>query len=230
MHDLVARGDRGGDAALDAAEIRSLATPSQQFATARSGGSYGFGDTGVLSSRTHIENTIDDLGLAPGVNTEAKRIASAFVDEFEGAAFANLRNAVAPILTEAQLADFDADLKRGAGVRTIQLTAANGSPTQTFVIRADPGMVFRHHLSADQMKVAAAAVEFDDARRSALAGQLRAVLTDEERDNFRAALARRPLVKAPGVVGGVVGGIAGRAEILNRQLRNVAEIVTTPRP
>jgi hypothetical protein len=48
-----------------------------------------------------------------------------------------------------------------------------------------------------------------DEDRSALLKQLRSVLTDEERDNFRAALERRPLVKAgfPGIVSGVVGGL-----------------------
>ena len=47
------------------------------------GGGYSFGDTVGLSTRTHIENTIEDLRLAPQANQEAKRIASAFADELE---------------------------------------------------------------------------------------------------------------------------------------------------
>jgi hypothetical protein len=54
-----------------------------------------------------------------------------------------------------------------------------------------------------------AKLRLDEEDRSALLKQLRSVLTDEERDNFRAALERRPLVKAgfPGIVSGVVGGL-----------------------
>ena len=44
-----------------------------------------------------------------------------------------------------------------------------------------------------------------DVERSTLLAQMKGVLTDEERDNFRAALERRPLVKAgfPGIVASV---------------------------
>ena len=80
MQDLVARGDRSGDGALDESEIRMLATARQFAATSLQGGGYGLGDT-TLSSRSHIENSIDDLRLAPNLRAEAKRIALAFVDE-----------------------------------------------------------------------------------------------------------------------------------------------------
>ncbi len=131
MQGLVARGDRSGDGALDPYEIR-LMTFSPQFAVntlSISSGSYGFDDSVVQSSRTHIENSIDDLRLAPRTTQEAKRLASAFADEFEGQP-----------LTNQQL---------------------------------------------------------DGARRSALVARLSGVLTEEESDNLRAALARRPLVKRP---------------------------------
>jgi hypothetical protein len=59
----------------------------------------------------------------------------------------------------------------------------------------------------------------DEVGRSALLDQLKDVLGDEERDNFRAALERRPVIKAGTfiavngvqgqVIGGVVGGIVG---------------------
>ena len=58
------------------------------------------------------------------------------------------------------------------------------------------------------MKTATAAVEtfkaeqqLDDARRSALVARLSDTLSNEESDNFRAALARRPLVKGLGACG-----------------------------
>ncbi len=130
MQILVVRGDKTDDLMLDAREIRRMTEfgpempvlfPSPQFG-------YGFGDAfGTLSSRTHIENTIQDLRLSPDANEVAKRIGAAFADELE----------------------------------------------------------------------ATADIRLDDARRSALADRLSGFLTDEENENFRAALARRPLAKAP---------------------------------
>jgi hypothetical protein len=40
----------------------------------------------------------------------------------------------------------------------------------------------------------------NEAERSTLADEMRGVLTDEQRDDFRAALARRPVVKASGLL------------------------------
>ena len=134
MQTLVVRGDKSDDLMLDAKEIRRMTAfgpdmpvlfNSPQF------GSYGFGDIFGLSSRIHIENSIDDLRLAPQAAAEAKRIALAQVDEFE---------------------------------------------------RAAPGH---------------GAQSLTEERRAVLIDRLRSVLTDEERDNLNAALARRPLVKGP---------------------------------
>jgi hypothetical protein len=214
MQGLVARGDRGGDGALDADEVRSLTRTPQFVQTAfrnlQSGG-YSFGDTVGQSSRMHIENTIEDLRLAPQVNQEAKRIGAAFADELEGTALANLKRAVVPMLTDAQLFDFESSLNRGAGTRTIRIVPNDGSPaqTQTFTVAANPiALLRRYQLTPEQMKIAEAAAEtfkaeqqLDDARRSALVAQVSGILTDEESDNFRAALARRPLVKGLGAFG-----------------------------
>jgi len=211
MQGLVARGDRGGDGALDADEVRSLTRTPQFVQTAfrnLQGGGYGFGDTVGQSSRTHIENTIEDLRLAPPVNQEAKRIGAAFADEFEGTALANLKRVVAPMLTDAQLFDFASSLNRGAGTRTIRIVPNDGTPTQTqtLTVAANPiALLRRYQLTPEQMKIAEAAAEtfkaeqqLDDARRSALVAQVSGILTDEESDNLRAALARRPLVKGLG--------------------------------
>ena len=217
MQGLVARGDRGADGALDASEIRSLAQAPQQVRIQGLGGGYSFGDTGSLSTRTHIENTIDDLRLAPQANQEARRIAAAFADDLERTAHANLRTAVAPLVTEAQLTEFESNLKR-TGARTIRFTTNNGGTAtqmQTLTIAADPtGLLRRYGLTSEQMKIAAAAAEtfkaeqqLDDARRSALVARLSGILTEEESDNFRAALARRPLVKGLGALGSIQVGI-----------------------
>jgi hypothetical protein len=207
MQGLVARGDRGGDGALDAAEIRSLAVSPQFVQTAFrnvQGGGYSFGDTVGLSTRSHIENTIEDLRLTPQANEQARLIASAFADELEGTALANLKRTLSPVLTEQQLATFEANVTRSAGSRTVQLSS-NGT-MQTIVLRGDPTiLLLRQQMPPEQMKTVAAAVEtfkadqqLDDARRSALVARVSGILTDEERDNFSAALARRPLVKGLG--------------------------------
>lgn len=136
MQTLVVRGDKSDDLMLDAREIRGMTQigpempvlfPSPQF------GIYGFGDLGTLSSRTHIENSIEDLRLAPQRAEEAKRIALAQADELEPAA-----------------------------------RAVAGQP-------------------------------LTDERRAGLIARLGSVLSEEERDNLNAALARRPLIKHPGL-------------------------------
>ena len=210
MQGLVARADRSADGALDAAEIRSFSESPQSLQTAfrnLQGGGYGFGDTGALSTRTHIENTIEDLRLAPQVNQEAKRIGAAFADELESTALANLKRVVAPMLTEPQLAEFERNLTNVRN-RVITMSSNGTTTTQTFAIGADPAMLLaRYPLTPEQRKTATAAAEtfkaeqqLDDARRSALVAQVSGILTDEESDNFRAALARRPLVKGLGAL------------------------------
>jgi hypothetical protein len=211
MQGLVARADRSADGALDAAEIRAFSESPQSSQTAfrnLQGGGYGFGDTGALSTRSHIENTLEDLRLTPQVNEQARLIGSAFADELENTARASLKKAVAPMLTETQLAEFESNIKRGVGTRRVSFTDGNGVPPQmqTLLVTAETNSLLRkYQLTSEQMKTATAAVEtfkaaqqLDDASRSALVARLSDVLSSEESDNFRAALARRPLVKGLG--------------------------------
>jgi len=220
MQGLVARGDRSGDGALDESEIRMLATARQFAATSPQGGGYGFLDT-TFSSRNHIENSIDDLRLAPNARAEAKRIALAFVDEFEAGASANLRQALGPIITTQQLAQLEASLStRG---RAVLMTAGvNGAVAPAPVAPTRPAVTTalvrqRLSLSPEELKAVAAAADafraeqqFDDAHRIQLVARLSSVLTPEESDNLSAALARRPLIKRPGTVAGVVSAVQVR--------------------
>jgi len=220
MQVIVARGDTSGDGALDDSELHALTARRLEFVSLalqnlRSGG-YGFGDSaGVLSTRSHIHNTIDDLRLTPEANAEARRIASMFVDQVENTARLKLRSALAPTLTEQQFVELERTLMApGSGGRTIRITTKDGPSTQTFAIVAARALLERYQLTPDQIKSATAAVEsfkpdqqLDEASRSALITQLAYVLTGEESENFRAALARRPVVKTPGLIGGVVGSV-----------------------
>jgi hypothetical protein len=76
-------------------------------------------------------------------------------------------------------------------------------------------MINRFALPPEQTKLALDAFEGfkarirpADADRAVLLGELKDVLSEEERENFGAALQRRPLVKAGGMFAGVVSGIA----------------------
>lgn len=224
MQPLVTRGDRTSDAALDATEIRDLALAPQQIVTkvpnASSTGRYGFGDAVGQSSRSHIENTIDDLRLSAEVGEQAKGLGQAFADEMDAAARAHLREAMAPLLMPDALAQFDADLARLENTRVFVMSDTNGSPAQTFVmVGRDPAMLLRRYqFGPEQLKAATAVMEtfkaeqqLDDARRSALVGQLSGILNEEDCDNVRAALARRPLVKGTGLIA-VAGGSAALIE------------------
>jgi len=211
MQGLVVRGDRSGDGALDEPEIRLLATAQQFSVRSLQGGGYGFGDT-TFSSRTHIENSIDDLRLAPNARAEAKRIALAFVDEFEAAASANLRKALAPVITERQLVQLEASLKR-AGIPVVMTTTRPNAaaPIPAAPTSAAAKTVVRERLlQAEQLKVVAAAADafraeqqFDETHRIQLVARLSSVLTAEESDNLNAALARRPLIKKSGTVAAI---------------------------
>jgi hypothetical protein len=220
MEGLLSRGDRNGDAALDASEVRMLSESPQTVQTAfrNLSGGYGFGDSVGQSSRSHIENSIDDLRLAPQVHADAKRIGVAFAEQLEAAALANLRSAIAPLLTPAQMTQFETDLTRLAGARTFQI-ATNGT-RQIIAVGVDPTFLLRRHqLPAEQMKTATAAVEafraaqqLDEPRREALVTQLSSLLSDEEQENLAAALARRPLVKGGGVLA-IAQGVQGAQNV-----------------
>jgi hypothetical protein len=125
------------------------------------------------------------------------------------------------MLTEEQLGEFERTLMPpGAGGRTslraeivipcgfCRVAGSDARPTQAFTISGSPlAFLERYQLAPDQFMAASAAVEafkadqqLDDTRRSALVAQLAYVLTGEESDNFRAALARRPVVQTSGVM------------------------------
>jgi hypothetical protein len=232
MQVIVPRGDTSGDGALDDSELRALTARKLEFVSLalqnRQFGGYGFGDSvGLLSTRSHIHNTIDDLRLTSEANEQARRIASTFVDQLENAACLTLRGALAPLLTEQQFVELERTLvTMGAGGCPIlpgeiqipcgfcRVTGSDGTSTPTSAVAAARTLLERYQLTPDQIKAATVAVEsfktdrqLDDAHRSALVAQLAYVLTGEESENFRAALARRPVVKTPGLIGGVVGSV-----------------------
>ncbi|HKE84375.1 MAG TPA: hypothetical protein VKB50_11485 [Vicinamibacterales bacterium] len=219
MQPLLMRGDAGLDGTLNAAEIRTLALGTPTVSATERGfghpGGYTFVDQGEISSRSHIEGALADLRLDEATNDQARAIVSAFIEALDADASADLLEDMGKLLTPEQLADFrQKAFDRRAFVRSIQ------QPAQVILIGGDLGrLVGIYGLAPEQLREAHAAVDRfkerlrpADEDRSALLKQMKGILTTEERDNFRAALERRPLVKA-GPGGAQVVGRTFRGDV-----------------
>ena len=227
MQNLLA-ADASGDQALDRDEIRAIARPAPPAAVAATvpgfrgggGGGYTFGDQVSLSTRAHVEGALDDLRLTPIAHRQALAIVRPFMDRLEADATAALVQELEGQMSSAQLDRFKMVLDRHMSGNTMPIplkTRPDGA--QVNVLRffgPDLAQVVNSFaLPPDHTNTAIAAIERFKARirpadtdRSALLDELKKVLSDEERENFGAALQRRPLVKAGAMFAGVVSGIA----------------------
>jgi hypothetical protein len=207
MQPIVIRGDADLDGVLDAKEARTLALSPTVPATARGfrSGGYGFADevgASSTSTRTHIDGALDDLGLPGTTRQEAGAIAIAFMDALEADASANLMTELATVLTPDQLIDIRAALDRPDQNRRFFITRQENLVTRV-VVRGPLEMKIEQFLLKNgEKKEALAAIDrykarlrLGDADRSALLEPMKDLLSDEQRDDLRAALARRPLVK-----------------------------------
>lgn len=212
MHNLLA-SDVSGDDALDRAEIRALAMaqPARPVRVtvpgiSGGGGGYVFGDAISLSTRAHVEGALEDLRLDNYTKDRARPIVSTFMDRLETNASAALVKTLEPMLAPAQLDTLKATLARQlSGQRGLQALAskAEGNVTTFFVGGNLEQLILQARLPAEQRAQALAALERfkeqlrpGEAERPVLLERLATVLSDEERENFGAALARRPLVKS----------------------------------
>jgi hypothetical protein len=191
--------------------------------TGRGGsGGYTFGDQISLSTRSHVEGALDDLRLLALTQEQALNVVRPFMEKLEADATAALVSELHFVLTVPQLTQFKSMLER-------QLSSASATPNH--VVKSPDGRSFKvfmrggpdlkqvinsFALPPAQTNQAITAFEGfkarirpGDAERSELLDQLTDVLDDEERDNFRAALERRPLVKSglPGMAGVVSGTV-----------------------
>jgi hypothetical protein len=224
MHTLLTRGDRSSDGALDRTEARQLALAPVQLPV-RPGfrpGVYGFRDRDLDTSQ-RIEHALDDLRLAAAIKERAVDIARKFQDETDAKAPAVLYEKLGRVLTAEQMADF----RRALGGRWVTVTAirrdgvmifgaspeeAAGQEHVKVRLRETPSRnpaqeIEWYQLDAVRRAQALEAVrEFEahtpgrlnDAEQLALVEQFRSILSDEQRDDLRAALGRRPVVQLAG--------------------------------
>ena len=214
MQPMLTRGDAGLDGTLNAAEIRTLAASGPPVAATERGfghpGGYTFGDQGETSSRSHIEGALADLRLDEATNDQARSVVTAFVEALDGDASADLLQDMQKLLTPEQLNDFKTGLDPRAPRRFFMMKAPNQVAVPLVFPGGDLGRrIELYGLGPEALREAHAAVDRfkdrlrpGDEDRSALLKQMKGILSAEERDNFRAALERRPLVKAgPGGAG-----------------------------
>jgi hypothetical protein len=211
MHVLVARGDVNGDAALDGRELRTLAKAQQPPVDHRViiiSGPYVFAEEVGQTSRLRIEGALDDLRLEAGTRTRAGAVAASYAEALDEKTVADLIAELDPLLTTDQFLDMVLALN-GRGSRILEtingelVVAVKRSVVTTGRGRDLLRRIAAYGLTAQQLMAAEAAVERYDGRirlgqaeRTELLDQLKDLLSDEERENLGAALARRPLVSA----------------------------------
>ena len=127
------------------------------------------------------------------------------MDGLETDATADLLNEVKPSLTTEQLIAFREVLaKGGTAVAGFSVTLPQNGAVRTVVMQSAMDVqVARLSLSPAQRVQVTASIERFRSRlrpgneeRAALMETMKGILSDEERDNLRAALERRPLVKS----------------------------------
>jgi hypothetical protein len=221
-------GDSSGDQALDRDEILALARPAPPAPVAAAtlpglrgggGGGYTFGDQVSLSTRPHVEGALEDLRLTPIAQQQALAIVRPFMDALEADAEAVLVKELEELVTPNQLRNFTMMLQRqmsGSNVPQV-VRKADGATVKVNVFRFGPDLTMvinSFQLGPERTPLALAALDRfkvrirpADADRAVLVRALKNVLSDEERENFDAALQRRPLVKANAMFAGIVSGV-----------------------
>lgn len=229
MHNLLSDATGG---ALDRAAVRAramTATPATAtFATATGGGfqrfgggGYTFGDQISLSTRPHVDGALDDLRLPALTRERAQAIVTPFMEKLEADSTEKLVADLHFVLTVPQLTSLRMQIDRQlsgnrTGAANHVVRSSDGKTFQVFM--GGPDLTQRikaFGLPGEQTSQALEAFERfkerirpGEAERTELVAQLKDVLSDEERDNFAAALARRPLVKSglPGMMAGIASG------------------------
>jgi hypothetical protein len=224
MRGVFTRANMTADEALDPADLLRLAQrpPVAVAAPGLEVGRYGFGESSGFDTRMRINAAIEDLRLASATRAKALDIGRRFVDASSATARADLRAAVAATMTPRQAARFNAELNRPSGTPLLDRVVAEGSETLKATVARSQALsrqaalvrlVDQFNLRSDKRGRMMAALEafkpqdrLSSAERTRLVEQLQGVLTVQQRNDFRAAIERRPIVKQEDVT---VAGLSG---------------------
>jgi len=198
---------------LDAGEVLRIAQhpPSSIALRDFEPGHYGFAGVSGFDTRLHIEGAIEDLRLADARRGEAIGIARTFLERDHAQARRTLLASAASVLNAEQLAAFKRTLDRPIDTGVLSVIVGEGSPalkamiTRSQRVRSEAALsvlVSQFALgAAGKHRMLAALVAFkahdelSDFERLQLVNGMRGVLTAQERNDLRAALERRPVVK-----------------------------------
>ena len=223
MQGLVKRSD----GTLDAMDVRRLAERPAPQAVNRGfqGGQYGFADDGSdFDTRLHIDGALDDLKLAKDTRQKAGEIAYAFHMSISNGASEKLMAGLSGLLTTEQIEQLKTAMdKNTRQVQVVQvdgITVFGATPQEiagrkvmAVPLRLSAGVdpaaqIEQFQLAPAQKQQALKVVDeykqhksgrLTDADRVVLLDQLKGLLDDQQRDDLRAALERRPLAKRDGV-------------------------------
>jgi hypothetical protein len=186
-------------------------------------GHYGFGGDNGFDTRLHIEGAIEDLRLADARRGQAIVVARRFLDTETAEAKRQLLAAAKASLNAEQLAAFTATLDQPMLDGVLSVVVREGGPTvKAMVARSQAfrrqaalaALVNQFPLTLTAKRQLADALdrfkphdELSGAERARLLNQMRTLLTAQERDDLRAALERRPIVKQ--TAGVTVASVSG---------------------
>lgn len=226
MHHLLARGDLDSNLALGPFEVQRLAESPTPLAVNRQfqPGQYGFGEGFGLDTRLHIEGAIEDLRLAEEDRDRAFAIARIFEAARKVRITTDLVETMAQMLTSGSLADFRAAIERQDSLErqansdrvlaSNAVSAVDAAGAQRVLVsqlrsRMDVARVIdKYGLQPAEQQRALDAITLYRERKGALSEgdrltlleQLAPVMDDQQLDDLRAALERRPIVKQRPVV------------------------------
>lgn len=190
MRGVVARGDVDGDGALDGSEVHALATtlpPRTQVFEPQF--RYAFADQTGLSSRLHLERSLEDLRLEPATKEQALTVIRTYVDALEDTASADLLTWLKVYLPRDQL------LEVSEALALQRRRSKSGFNSSQLLERIDGFKIgpIERRMAVAEIGLYEDRLRLRDIERAELLEQLKDILTSEERENFRAAIARRPL-------------------------------------
>ena len=226
MYTVMDRGDANRDGCLDRSELQTLAhaKPAAPVVRGFGHGSYVVGPNAEVSSRLHLEGAIDDLRLEAARKATALGIVTTFSQALDTNAQAELLDVLKEILTPEQLTTFTRTLEQERRMGAQRVVSFVTSPDQPAKIVRFGSLALSERSVAtfklgpeangraiEALKQYRSRLRPNETDRVELGRQLASVLTDEESQDFLAAIARQPVAEAGGFFAMKVEGSLGGA-------------------